>query len=461
MTDSRWIRSISRRLNVEVDQVSDPIRRRRLQLGVWCTALPIGALVFAALIGDWSIYMARPVASQHRSFENDCSQCHSKHLQPLVALAGRFGLSGAAHASSVTDQDCQACHPEDTYDHNPVMQEGAIDGCVACHNEHRGIDALAMVSDANCTNCHGSMETADGSLTFRTGIFSLDTHPEFALMAAPSETESLADHGVHEVAENEQDEWRDKSRLHFSHETHLESDGVLLPADHPESANGDAFRVLSCVDCHVSDDHGEYMQPINYEKHCKECHRLEASESLLVGGELPHVAPELLVGVLRERLVAYADEHAGEVLEASKTEQTLPGKKEVQQPTAKDKWEWAERKLSAGDTFRSVNNTCSLCHAQDAESTTGKITRLKVSAAKVPNRWMSQSHFSHRRHETMGCEECHDGASSSFSSTDILMASIDTCRSCHASPGNNGGQRSVRSDCIQCHRYHKHFASDE
>ena len=461
MTDSRWIRSISRRLNIEVDQLSDPIRRRRFRLSVWCTVLPIGALAFAALQGDWSIYEARPVASQHRSFENDCGQCHSKHLQPLVALASRFGLSSTAHPSSVTDQDCQKCHPEDTYDHNPVMNEHTVDGCVACHNEHRGLDALSMVADANCTNCHDSMETTDGSLIFRTGIHSLDAHPEFALMDSPSETDSLTGHGVHTVAERDRDEWRDKSRLHFSHATHLASDGVLLPSNHSENRDGNQFRVLTCNDCHATDDHGEYMQPIAYEQHCKECHRLEVSESLLVGGELPHAAPELLVGILRERLVAYAHRHAAEVLAAPKTEQPLPGKAVVQQTTPKDEWEWAERKLSEGDTFRSVTNACMLCHEQDIGSTTVEIAALKIVASRVPKRWLPHSHFSHRRHETMDCAECHDGAHSSFSAADILMTSMDTCRRCHASRGSNDENRSVRSDCIQCHRYHKHFAGGE
>ena len=461
MPDSRKIRSISRRLNIELDHLSNPIRQRRLRWGVWCTVVPIVLMALAAVTGKWTIYWARPVASQHHSIGNDCGQCHSKHLQPIVALAGRFGLPGAAHASSVTDQDCQNCHREDTFDHNPVMVDHAIGGCVACHNEHRGQDALSLVADGNCTLCHGDLKTTDESSTFHSGITSLDTHPEFALLQTPTESGPAKGHAVHSVAELDQGTWRDKSQLYFNHETHLSDDGVLLPADHPDNGDGDQSRVLTCADCHLPDDRGEYMQPVVYEKHCQECHRLEVSESLLVGGELPHAAPGLLAGILRERLVAYAQTHPAEVSPPANATDVLPNKSTPTAPAPKDAWEWAERRLSSGDTFRSVTSACNLCHAKDANPTAGAIAALNIVAPQVPERWMPHSQFSHRRHEAVDCTECHEGVGDSSSATDILMTSIDTCRNCHASRNMVNSNRNVRTDCIQCHRYHNHLSGTD
>jgi predicted CXXCH cytochrome family protein len=58
--------------------------------------------------------------------------------------------------------------------------------------------------------------------------------------------------------------------------------------------------------------------------------------------------------------------------------------------------------------------------------------------------------FSHAAHEGATCTSCH-AALTSESSEDVLLPSIETCRSCHA-----GEHTEIRtpSTCVSCHDFH-------
>src|SRR5262249_47169697 len=114
---------------------------------------------------------------------------------------------------------------------------------------------------------HADLKTKSGTTTFERQVVSLAKHPEIAPFRK---------------------NLKDTAQIKLNHDTHLKGD---LPA-------GGGKRVtLTCVSCHVQDAAGRYMQPISYERHCKECHPLEASADVVV----PHQRPEIIRAFRRAR----------------------------------------------------------------------------------------------------------------------------------------------------------------
>ena len=70
---------------------------------------------------------------------------------------------------------------------------------------------------------------------------------------------------------------------------------------------------------------------------------------------------------------------------------------------------------------------------------------------RVAGIWYGEAKFTHARHSTMDCKDCHAAATSS-SATDLLIPDLANCRQCHS--GADGGSK-VASTCVACHRYHQ------
>jgi hypothetical protein len=66
--------------------------------------------------------------------------------------------------------------------------------------------------------------------------------------------------------------------------------------------------------------------------------------------------------------------------------------------------------------------------------------------------WYADARFTHARHTTVKCEDCHDGAPKSTQSSDVLIPGIDNCRTCH---GGAKAKDKVATTCIACHDYHQ------
>jgi len=62
---------------------------------------------------------------------------------------------------------------------------------------------------------------------------------------------------------------------------------------------------------------------------------------------------------------------------------------------------------------------------------------------------MPHAKFDHSKHELVACITCHATATTSQSSSDLLLPGIATCRSCHHS-----GAEAAESRCFECHTYH-------
>jgi predicted CXXCH cytochrome family protein len=72
----------------------------------------------------------------------------------------------------------------------------------------------------------------------------------------------------------------------------------------------------------------------------------------------------------------------------------------------------------------------------------------RVYPTNVPTRFFKKGFFSHRKHEYMECNNCHNDAKESILTSDLLLPSIKPCRTCHEKQG-------IQLDrCVVCHIYH-------
>lgn len=411
-----------------------------------CGLAPLLLVAGFEAVGERRIYYAHEVTTPHRFMENDCGKCHTRRWQPLV----RF-VTNDASARSVEDGACRKCHAESLEDHSPRMPEGAVRDCVLCHREHRDEHRLIRVADAHCIACHGDrLKTTDGNSKLVSGFRTFAGHPAFAM---------------HREAT------RDEAKIRFNHAKHLQSGGVLLPHDHPANHDGKQTRVLQCTDCHQVADDGRYVQPVVYEQHCAECHRLAFTTQVAVGGPLPHETSDIVLAVMRDRLMEYAranpeatDAESGNIEDGdTRPLPRAPYKTSSARFVDQDRWEWVEQILAdtQSGVFASTRNGCAYCHQVNASSddsarpATGTTEHFRIEPTNIPVRWLTRSRFRHDSHQMIRCEDCHDAAGSS-QTLDVLMPTIDVCRKCHGDGSELRGGGRARADCVECHGYHNH-----
>ncbi len=433
------------------------MHRRRRWVTLVCGLVPLVFVAVFTLRGDHAIYLSRPVALSHDAAQADCKSCHRSPWQPLVRLA-----SIDNEVRSVHDEDCQQCHSQSKSDHNSFAMRKGVPDCAECHQEHRGFKRLTEQADKLCIKCHASFEK----------------HPEFALHRSwssdhpQSESEAMLLHHLLSIAEfrastdgDPSARWLDIAALHFNHKEHLKP---LAPVGNQQfDASSSAVAVeLQCNDCHKPDATGSYMRPIVFEEHCQSCHLLRFSGKLS-DQPLPHEKPEIVHGVLRDRLMAYAREHPEELAGSARgTAPRLPNKRN--QPAPKDEWTWVEEELrlienavfqtTAGASPK--NNACQKCHEIDDENSNHESRfNFDIVSPKLPTRWFIHARFDHRRHRDMSCVECHhvDLGATGLESTsvkDILMPKLEVCRNCHGATHSKPTQHYGRQNCVECHQYH-------
>jgi hypothetical protein len=211
-----------------------------------------------------------------------------------------------------------------------------------------------------------------------------------------------------------------------------------------------------------------YVKPIVYENHCARCHALNAALVGVFAGDLkaaavkfsetplPHREPAVVRAVLRDRLVAFAQQHKLVLRQgAPSVPRPLPW-----QPVTEVQWSWASDQVKKTEAVLFMNKQwgkhekltgCSHCHIEN-----GQRDGLPVyQKTLIPERWYRHSVFNHGSHRTMACVDCHDknaaGVKVAHSETtaDILLPTLQTCQQCHKGPG------AARNACVECHRYHE------
>jgi hypothetical protein len=278
----------------------DYFRRPRPLKALWkpvvlaTLAIGVAAMVAVAALQKRVVprlataYQAGPLSSSHAMFNNDCGTCHREAFQTWNRL---WQFNGTIRA--VSDETCQKCHLGDIH---PVHHDTQIrnDNCVSCHREHHARIPLNRVPDSYCTSCHANLSAAVKAgyeVRYHEKISDFAGHPPFK-------------------------DREDPGTIKFNHAVHLQKGGVPTPAS--RATANQKLKDLQCSTCHVSDEAGRLMKPIQYKDHCQECHPLtvgvvsglatKAATSALEDFRktaAPHQAPEVVRAALRDRLTLF------------------------------------------------------------------------------------------------------------------------------------------------------------
>ena len=492
MIDSRFIKSISQRFDIETARHPNKLRRLRWRITCTCALLTL-LIIFGnlAFSGD-VVFQSRPVTVSHASLANDCKQCHDASFQLPRRLLGS--------TNALFTHSCEQCHDQRMADHHGTPNDSSIViDCASCHSEHRGQSSLTNVSDSQCITCHSDInaKTDHHQSAFTNSINSIDSHTEIALLKQWANSQPGSSHGVNQVGTfegNENKRFSDASNIKFNHAVHLHANGVLVPPDHPDygrqGANGSSKTTLDCASCHTPDATGQRMQPIKYEQHCSSCHQLSyssllADTPLANNKPLPHVDPELINGILRDRLINYralqSNTKGADTTKSAGLVVNRNPAKPLQFPDDTSNWDWVEEQLPNMQTLLfaggkaagqgDLQNGCALCHTFDRHQTSDTLDTIinwSIRSTDIPNKWLVHSKFPHDRHTQTSCVDCHyttDAENSktvtarqSVNSDDILIPSIKKCQSCHTDERNQTPVM-ARGRCVHCHDYHNDHVS--
>ncbi len=372
-----------------------------------------GAKLPVSFLDLWNI---GHMSSGHHSLASKCSTCHEKPFQP------------------VADKACMSCHTTRHHIADPVLFEKAFRNkrCADCHPDHRG-DLPIERLDKQCVSCHGNIKAINPRAS-HTSIqdFSVD-HPDFKLTLKTG-------HGERDFREVTQiGNVKEKSGLKFSHLVHLNKKGISTP---------DGDTVMVCQDCHLPDDAGLRFNPISMEKSCQQsgCHALDFDPPV-ADRPLPHGSVPKLMDTLREY---YAKAAVDEMLTSGTREcagEPTTGKNLLErvQSCAKNQVGANLHKL-----FTSKEG-CVECHEVSPQPENAD-EPWKVHAIQITQHWLRHAAFSHSRHATSRCTDCHD-KENSRSSGDISIPDIKKCRTCHVGAKEVKGK--VSTSCEACHVFHR------
>lgn len=399
-----------------------PLARRRKYLlwASWLGGAVLGcalvAMPFTRLPQPRAAYAAGPVSSSHAMFANDCGRCHTEGGQTWA----RFWAHDDTHRS-VPDRACLTCH--DGPIHNE--RQPTAPGCAVCHREHRGRAALAHVADEHCTACHAALKPKEGEPHFFPEITAFPGgHPEFGRWRrAP-----LTDPGT----------------LQFNHRAHLRK-GLPVP--------GGQTVDLDCTACHRADAAGRYMLPIRYEEHCARCHPLNVQAL----GEWPvphprrHQTAAQVRDALRGQLLA-STPAAGLQRQQKPDEPALaPLGARRGPPMTETELGGVNRQLREAErVLFDLSGGCAFCHRELTHPEQRPAGLPQYAPPAVTVRWFPHSRFDHAAHRMLECVACHEGATCSTATSDVLLPKRAACAKCHSPAGG------ARADCAECHAYHDH-----
>ena len=401
--------------------VSYTARHPTLILSVLAAVLSLAWGSMSIWPGQQAMHSPGPVAVVHEKL--DCAACHSRAWQPLERLMARDPRA----VRLKMDQACAACHTNLVHHTNEIASE--VPNCITCHREHQGPHGLARTGDGSCATCHADLRTVDGPTTrFERKVTAFAHHPEFGVVRRGEP---------------------DPGTIAFNHAAHLKPGGIL-------GVDGKLVS-LACGACHQPAGDGAYMGPIRFESHCASCHSnaLVFDAVRFASRPAPHgQPPEVLRGLLRERYTEYIDQHPEELGAAIRVERPLPGRSGLRD-VSREEWAWVNQQLEQADRTLFVGaGGCRYCHPVEA---TGK--GWHIPPTRVPKRWLVSSkfsHFSHRlnpeaRDGAENCTACHATAGASSRTVDVLLPSVENCKTCH-----NGRSlpHTGRTDCVECHTYH-------
>lgn len=448
-------------------------RWTRKSLSLWLTLLVLAGSVGALALGKPGMFMPGPVSVKHAKFTEQCEKCHSEWK---------------AVWNLVPDKTCQGCHPKTILSPSHFENQTEAPGppCASCHLEHKDDRPLIAVPDHQCVECHGDLKVKEAKFPIKTAVhdFTRD-HPEFSITRRNQQSDALR-----RVSFSDKTELKDDALLKLNHKCHLSPQ--LLGDRGPET--------LTCESCHRVDQKGQYMQATSYERDCKRCHLL-TFDSKIPDKTITHGRP--FSEVSQELNEIYADFYFNSLpgeLKRARGMRRLPG-----QPATREERIFVNERVARAEQFLlpPKGKACLKCHAVETtqsgkpqlialplvhddcgseSQTTTEINKSRVknidismkgalpssgnfeiAGTHIPERWFPYSRFDHAAHFGLQeikskdghlCLGCHEHAQESRETSDVLLAGISHCRTCHEEPVG------AQAQCKTCHEFHPKAASD-
>lgn len=355
-----------------------------------------------------------PISNVHRPIAENCAACHAR---PFV---------------QVENAQCLACHAQTRQHADPEMVDLGGLRCESCHKEHNGQRLATRADDGFCAGCHASIAKIAPKTTLAdVGAFAT-AHPQFRPTVVADPVGPVLRSVSLESKPTEH------SNLRFPHDKHLRREGL-------RTATG--VVTLTCASCHTPDPSGTTMLPPRMEAQCGGCHTM-GFERRFPDWTVPHGEPDKVRRTIAGLYSQIALAERREIDRAQPTRQRpgdLSADEKVQREADRA---WVEARTEEAMTTTFGASGCGLCHVTER-----KPEGWTVKPVHVAHAFMHKARFSHARHTTVGCGECH-AAQTSATSGDVLLPGIETCRGCHG--GQTPAVGKVASTCLSCHAFHTH-----
>ncbi len=387
---------------------------------------PLGRVIAHTGLPTTASWNPGPLDAAHRFFGDDCKQCHQT---PFL---------------TVLDDACTTCHTRMAAHADPARFNLPALGearCGSCHQDHLGLEGMVNTDQSLCSNCHTDLKerTKDASQLADATDFGT-AHPEFRVRLPAWDATGAFAPQLTRLTPG----LKENSGLKFDHALHLKPD-LNAPSGR---------RTLECATCHVPDAGGLAMKPVNFETMCHDCHTL-GFDTFAPDRQVPHAKVAEVVYMLD-------DYYAKRALEGGYTETSAPGfvqqrRRPGDQPLSQQETiealSWARNKSRQVADSVFTGRACVTCHTVTRPSAPTNVPGggWQIAPVRVAGIWYGEAKFTHAKHSTMNCNDCHKAAESK-AATDLLIPDLTNCRQCHA--GESGGSK-VASTCIACHRYHQ------
>lgn len=414
-----------------------------LALGILAIGLLVPWFVPLQAAPWWAtdqIWSTGPLHPAHRvAVGNDCALCHGWAFQ------------------RVPDENCTFCHLDVAEHAGPeLQQEVGLNRirCASCHKEHNEPAYLTVDADALCTDCHATPHWSGSAMATVAG-FGDASHPEFEVdllqaSATPAGTGMRYDWDVVSASLAVA---KDRSNLKFPHDVHLD----------PSKVRPNDATALHCRDCHSLASDDEHFEPVAMEQHCSNCHDLSFDRSA-PDRQLPHGDPaEALLVMEGHYMRLYADPTAAA---PERPRRRLPGAGGRSGDSTQcdgEAWQCATERTRREAVDQFTQRGCVTCHEVIDHGGDDLLARFQVVPIRLTGDFYQGARFDHGAHLTQLnalddvaaddlCLGCH-AASTSASSSDVLMPDVDNCRTCHA---DHSDPDRVPLHCIDCHSFHPH-----